>query len=80
MNFYKGSNADHFDQMLKEISQVTYIQDKNSSYEHIMTDETYETPKIALVNLMKKKVKMTTFWFSDSITYILRSSMKGDEI
>ena len=42
LNFYKGTNSDHFDGMLKEISQVTYIQDKKSVNEHVMTDELYQ--------------------------------------
>jgi hypothetical protein len=45
-----------------------------------MTDETYETPKIALAKILKKKVKMTTFLLNDKISCILRTSLKGEDV
>ena len=44
LNFYKGTNSDHFDGMLKEISQVTFIQENDAAHEHVMTDELYQLP------------------------------------
>ena len=35
-DYFKGSHMDHFDMMINEISQVTYIQEKDSN-EVIMT-------------------------------------------
>ena len=39
LHFYKGSNCDNFDTMVKDISQLTQLQDNL-----IMTDETYQAP------------------------------------
>ena len=58
LNYFKGSQMDHFDQMLKDISQET----KNKNPELITTTETYQPIQSSLLRefIPNKKVKMNT--------------------
>lgn len=87
--FSKGSQADHFDQMLKQISWVTQINDNL-----VMTEETYEAKVWNLFggeSQQQMSSKTTTVWIQEDqegvrktislsnveqcITYVLKNSL-----
>lgn len=64
MSYLKGTNSEHFDSMLQEISQVNIIQEKNKNdQELIITDECYRAPIACQLReyLGKWKLKLSTF-------------------
>ena len=78
LNYFKGSQMDHFDQMLKDISQES----QNKNPDLITTTETYQPIQSSLLRELTptKKVKMNTTLisedneFNQKVAYILRTS------
>ena len=85
-DFYRGSQQDHFDTMVQDISQVTQLQPNL-----VMTDEKFQAPVSSLFAdwVHSKEVKMTTMWVTqpgfacnneDDVSIFLRSSISNDDV
>lgn len=93
-SFVKGSQLDHFDTMIKNIAQVTQVEDNL-----VMTEETYEARVANILNtesIEKMTQKTTTIWIQEEglelrqtvstkqihncITYILKTSLNNQNI